>query len=106
MNNIICLFCNQPCNSHLKNSNWIHSYKCESCMAKYYRNGDIISSFFIKINNLKICYFLTEDEYTKDPMGCEIYFGEELISDLYPLDTFLVPLKNLKNKINNIMAFI
>ena len=75
-------------------------------MAKYYKAGGVIYYFYIVINNLKIYFFLSEDEYTKEPMGCEIYDNDGPISELFSLDTFLIPLEDIKNKINNIMGFI
>lgn len=95
-----CLFCNHHCYKRYSTD----AYNCSACSANYFvyfvSYEEKVYRFNIVLSKNLILYY----HLFRSP-ECELMFGNKVIGK-FPLDTFLIPLRALKNKINNIMAFI
>lgn len=94
---ITCLFCNKP----------THSVSiCLDCAAHYFMdNLSIIYLFKIYLNNYCIIYY--PKKYVCDVYHIN-YFDidyKKIINNI-PMEKFLLPPVSLKDKINNLMAYI
>jgi len=96
MKTIICLFCNK---NIPKVDSDLHYFYCQKCNVQYYyNNNDNIYTFNIKIGDFFIYYFL--EDY-----NCNICFKYDFILNL-PMEQLLLPISELKQKINTIISFI
>jgi len=92
MKEITCLFCNKIT---LKNA--YDEFWCQKCNSLYKVRKNNIILFDIIIDNIIIYYDL--NNYT-----CRMSFSDNEV--IFPIDKFLVTLPELKEKINNILAYL
>jgi hypothetical protein len=97
MKTIICLYCNESISNVHSDLNYFY---CEKCKGQYYPNkNNDINTFAVKIGDFFL-YYRMENEN-----DCEIYHKYDHILSL-PINVLLLPIQELKDKINNLMAFI
>jgi len=77
---------------------------CITCGTDYYRNnllnGEMyVYKFIVYIGTLRIHYNIRE-------FACEIFINSKLLTKNIPMDKLLFPLPKIKEKINNIVAYL
>jgi len=96
MKSVICLFCQESLVIKEYNFFW-----CRKCDAAYRTNAEntMISHFDVVLPNDSIIYYDLID------YKCQIWTTNQRYTD-FKMITFLLPLSDLKDKINNLLAFL